>query len=79
MRPLLVTANVVLSSPIVSTLMIEPLRSSETLFLQEPKGVPSQDTAFFIVTAVKTSNLTRSNFINVVAIVPTLSMREKAV
>jgi hypothetical protein len=29
------------------------------LFLQEPHGVTSQKTAFFIVTAVKTSDLTR--------------------
>jgi hypothetical protein len=28
-------------------------------FLQEPYGVTSQKTSFFIVTAVKTSNLTR--------------------
>jgi hypothetical protein len=32
--------------------------SSETSFLQEPHGVTSQKTPFFIVTAVKTSNLT---------------------
>jgi hypothetical protein len=29
-------------------------------FLQEPHGVTTQKTPFFIVTAVKTSNLTRS-------------------
>jgi hypothetical protein len=38
--------------------MMEALSSSETRFLQEPHGVTSQKTAFFIVTAVKTSNLT---------------------
>jgi hypothetical protein len=50
---LLVTADVS-SSPILVTLMMEALSSSE---LQEPYGVTSQET-FFIVTAVKTSNLT---------------------
>jgi hypothetical protein len=40
------------------TLMMEVLGSSETLFLQEPHGITSQITAFFIVTAAKTSNLT---------------------
>jgi hypothetical protein len=33
-------------------------RSSPTLVLQEPHGVTSQKTSFFIATAVKTSNLT---------------------
>jgi hypothetical protein len=28
------------------------------MFLQEPHGVTSQETPFFLVTAVKTSNLT---------------------
>jgi hypothetical protein len=32
--------------------------SEKRRFLQEPHGVTSQKTAFFIVTAVKTSNLT---------------------
>jgi hypothetical protein len=54
-RRLLVTANVVPSSPILVTLMMETLSSSET----SPQGVTSQKTAFFIVTAVKTSNLTK--------------------
>jgi hypothetical protein len=31
-------------------------------FLQEPHGVTSQKTPFFIVTAVKTSNLTRDGW-----------------
>jgi hypothetical protein len=56
-RRLLVTVNVVPSSPIFVTLMMQELSSSETRFLQEPNGVTSQNTAFFIVTAVKTSNL----------------------
>jgi hypothetical protein len=32
--------------------------------LQEPHGVTSQKTPFFIVTAVKTSNLTNSDYIS---------------
>jgi hypothetical protein len=36
---------------------MEAIRASET-FLQKPHGVTSQMTAFFIVTAVKTSDLT---------------------
>jgi hypothetical protein len=54
---LIFTANVP-SAPILVTLMMEELGSSETRFLQEPHGVTSQKTPFFIVTAVKTSNLT---------------------
>jgi hypothetical protein len=57
-RQLLVTVNVVPISSIPVTLMIEVLRSSETSVLQQPHGVTSQKTAFFIVTTVKTSNLT---------------------
>jgi hypothetical protein len=37
---------------------MEALSSFETSVLKEPRGVTSQKTAFFIVTAVKTSNLT---------------------
>jgi hypothetical protein len=56
---LLVTANIVPSSPIPVTLAMETLSSSETsVFLQEPHGVTSQKTPFFIITALKTSNLT---------------------
>jgi hypothetical protein len=54
---LLVTANVVPSSPILVTLMLEVIRSSENKFLQESHGVTSWKTAFFIVTSVKISNL----------------------
>jgi hypothetical protein len=53
----LVTASVVAISPILVSLMkgrVPPKRR----FLQEPHGVTSQKTPFFIVTAVKTSNLT---------------------
>jgi hypothetical protein len=55
---LLVTDNVVPSSPILVTLMMEALGSLETSVLKEPHGVTSQKTAFVTVTAVKTSNLT---------------------
>jgi hypothetical protein len=37
--------------------MEEALSSSETPLLQEPRGVTPQNTTFFIVTAVKTTNL----------------------
>jgi hypothetical protein len=57
LRRLLVIANVVLSSPILVTPMKEALNSS-CRFVQEPHGVSSQKTPFFIVSAVKTSNLT---------------------
>jgi hypothetical protein len=57
-RRLLVTASVVPSSPILVTLMKEVLVPPKHHFLQEPHGVTSQKTPFFIVTAVKTSNLT---------------------
>jgi hypothetical protein len=50
---LLVTANAVPSSLILSALMMEAIRR----FLQEPRDVTFPKTAFFIVTAVKTSNL----------------------
>jgi hypothetical protein len=49
---LLVSANVH-SSPIVSLMM-----EAKRLFLQKPYGATSKKTAFFIVTAVRTSNLT---------------------
>jgi hypothetical protein len=55
---LLVTANVP-SSPILVTLIMEALGSSKRRFLQEPRGITTQKTAFFTVTAVNTSNLTR--------------------
>jgi hypothetical protein len=51
-------ANVVPSSPILVTLMMERYVPPKRNFLQEAHGVASQKTAFFIVTAVKTSNLT---------------------
>jgi hypothetical protein len=57
-RRLLLVANVVPSSPILVTLMVEALGSSETSILTKPHGVTSQKTTLFIVTAVKTSDLT---------------------
>jgi hypothetical protein len=50
---LLLTANVVPSSPILVTLMTEAIPCSETSVLIEAHGVKSQKTAFFTVTAVK--------------------------
>jgi hypothetical protein len=47
--------------------MKEALSSSKRRFLQEPHGVTSQKTPFFIVTAVKTSNLTLSVIVTVVS------------
>jgi hypothetical protein len=58
LRRLLVIASVVPSSPILVTPMKEALSSPKRRFLQEPHGVTSQKTPFFIVTTVKTSNLT---------------------
>jgi hypothetical protein len=57
-RQLLVKANVVPSSPILVALIMEAISSPKRRFLQEPHGVTSQKMPFFIVTAVKTSNLT---------------------
>jgi hypothetical protein len=54
---LLITANFVASTPILVTLMMEAVRFSKRRFLQERHVVTIQKTAFFIVTAVKTSNL----------------------
>jgi hypothetical protein len=55
---LVVTVNVVTSPLIPVTLMIEPILSSKPRFLEEPRGLISQKTAFFIVTAVKTLKVT---------------------
>jgi hypothetical protein len=52
-----VMASVVPSSLILVNLMKETPSSSKTAVLKEPCGVTSQNTPFFIVTAVKTSNL----------------------
>jgi hypothetical protein len=45
------------SSPVLVTLMMEVL-SSSGMYVHEPYGVTSQKTPFFIITGVKTSNLT---------------------
>jgi hypothetical protein len=55
---LLVTANVLPISPLLVSLVMEALCSSETSVLTRATWRISQKTAFFIVTAVKTSNLT---------------------
>jgi hypothetical protein len=54
---LLVIANVN-NSQILVTLMIDAISSSETSVLSKPHAVTFQKTAFIIVTAVKTLNLT---------------------
>jgi hypothetical protein len=58
---LLVSVNVVPSSPILVTLMMEAICSSEWTVLKEPRGVTPQKTAFLMVTIIKTSNLTRED------------------
>jgi hypothetical protein len=50
---LLATANVSPTSPILVTLIMEELSSSETSVFTAPSGVISQKTPFFIITAVK--------------------------
>jgi hypothetical protein len=45
---------------LVRTDVSEELSASVTRILQETHGVASQDTPFFIVTAVKTSNLIKT-------------------
>jgi ABC-type sulfate transport system permease component len=51
---LLLTHNVLISSLILATMMMEEMRSSESSLLQDPHTVKSLKTTFFIVTAVKT-------------------------
>jgi hypothetical protein len=41
--------------------MVEAIHSSEALVLTEPHGVTSQNTAVFIVSAVKTSELIQTS------------------
>jgi hypothetical protein len=52
-RRLLVTANVVLSSPMFVTLMLEELHSSEMSLLTRAPRVTSQKTAFFTRRSVR--------------------------
>jgi hypothetical protein len=54
-RRLLARDSVVPSSPILVTLLKEALSSSETWVLQEPHGVTSQKTPFFIASLVLSS------------------------
>jgi hypothetical protein len=63
MRRLLVTANAVPSSPILVPLIREAIITSETSVLTRAHDVTSQKTQFFIITAVKISNLTRQETI----------------
>jgi hypothetical protein len=51
-----VTSNI-FSQPIIVTRIMGGHIPPKRLFLQEPHGVTSQKTTFFIVTTVKTSNL----------------------
>jgi hypothetical protein len=51
-------AKVVPSSPIFVNFMMERYVTMKHRFLQEPHRITSQKTATFIVTAVKTSDLT---------------------
>jgi hypothetical protein len=48
--------------------LVRPDISEERRFLQEPDGVTSQKAAFFIVTAVKTSNLNSINWLGSVVV-----------
>jgi hypothetical protein len=57
-RRLLVKANVVPNSPILATLMMEALSYSETLVLTRATRRNIPEGGIFIVTAVKTSNIT---------------------
>jgi hypothetical protein len=60
---LLVTDNLIYRTPNVFTLMREAIISTESRLLQQPHCVTFQKTAFFIVTAAKTSNLIKFRII----------------
>jgi hypothetical protein len=72
-RGLLDTANVVPSSPILVTLLMEALSSSETSVLTRATQLKSRNTPFFIFIAVKTSNLKDFHFFTM----PTLALGAK--
>jgi hypothetical protein len=55
---LLVAANLVPSSLILLILIMGAILHPKRLFLQQPHGATSQKSAFFIIGAVETSNLT---------------------
>jgi hypothetical protein len=55
---MLVAANVLPSSVILFTLMMDVYVASKRRLLLKPHGVKFQETAFSIVTAMKTSILT---------------------
>jgi hypothetical protein len=59
--------------------MKEALISPKRRFLQGPQGVTSQKTPFFIVTAVKTSNLTDNNPTHKTAILIITELRTSTV
>jgi hypothetical protein len=52
-------------SPILVTLMMGRYVPTKRWFLHEPHGITFQKTAFFTVTAVKTSSLTKLTIFNV--------------
>jgi hypothetical protein len=62
MLRLLVTSNVVSSTPILAILMMEALLSLKLGSYKSRKALASQETAFFIVTAVKPPNYTTFYF-----------------
>jgi hypothetical protein len=53
-----------LGTTLAATSNRRTLRRNKRRFLQEPHGATSQKTTFFIVTAVKTSNLTSSVYVS---------------
>jgi hypothetical protein len=64
LHQLLVTANVVPSVLIPFSLMMEATHSPKSMFLPDLRCVTFQNTAFLIVTAVETSNLTKKYLMN---------------
>jgi hypothetical protein len=58
MLRLIVNVNDVPNSPILVSMMMEVIHSSEASVVTRATRLSSQKSAFFLVTAVKTSNLT---------------------